>query len=79
MRFGSAARGDPLYDADVELGKLLRTIFLCDYFVNPVFPRELLRVLNRGEATNALKRAVYTGRAAYQARHEEECRPWPML
>lgn len=73
MRFGSAARGDPLYDAGVELGKLLRTIFLCDYFVNPVFRRELLRVLNRGEATNALKRALYTGRVAlYQARHEEE-------
>ena len=52
---------------------MLRTIFLCDYFVNPVFRRELLRVLNRGEATNALKRALYTGRvAAYQARHEEE-------
>jgi len=73
MRFGSAARGDPLYDAGVELGKLLRTIFLCDYFVNPVFRRELLRVLNRGEATNALKRALYTGRvAAVQARQEDE-------
>jgi hypothetical protein len=29
-----------------------------------VFRRELLRVLNRGEAVNSLKRAIYTGRVA---------------
>ena len=34
-----------------------RTVFLADYFINAVFRRELLRVLNRGEAVNALKRA----------------------
>jgi hypothetical protein len=37
----------------VHLGRLLRTVFLCDYFLNEVFRRELLRVLNRGEAVNA--------------------------
>jgi TnpA family transposase len=63
-RFGSAARGDPLYEVGVGIGRLLRTVFLADYFVNPVFRRELLRVLNRGEATNALKRLIYTGRVA---------------
>jgi hypothetical protein len=52
---------------------LMRTIFLADYFVNPAFRRELLRVLNRGEATNALKRLIYTGRVAnYQAKSEDE-------
>src|SRR3954471_22739281 len=71
--FGAAARGDSLYDAGVQGDRLLRTIFLCDYFVNPVFRRELLRVLNRGEATNTLKRAIYIGRvAAHQAKREEE-------
>ena len=55
-RFGSAARGDPVYEAGVQLGKLLRTAFLADYFVNADFRRELRRVLNRGEAVNALKR-----------------------
>src|ERR1017187_1245441 len=53
-RYGSASRGDPLYEAVVHLGRLLRTVFLCDYFINDVFRRELLRVLNRGEAVNAL-------------------------
>ena len=72
-RFGSAARGDPLYEVGVGIGRLLRTVFLADYFVNPAFRRELLRVLNRGEATNALKRLIYTGRVAnYQAKSEDE-------
>lgn len=72
-RFGSAARGDPIYDAGVQLGKLLRTVFLADYFVNASFRRELRRVLNRGEAVNALKRAIYTGRVApTQARRADE-------
>ena len=72
-RYGSAARGDPLYEAISHLGRLLRTVFLCDYFLNDVFRRELLRVLNRGEAVNALKRAIYTGRvASHQAKRPDE-------
>src|SRR3546814_4640850 len=49
-RFGSAARGDPIYEAGVQLGRLLRTAFLADYFVKDAFRNELRRVLNRGEA-----------------------------
>ena len=72
-RFGSAARGDPVYEAGVQLGKLLRTAFLADYFVKADFRRELRRVLNRGEAVNALKRSIYTGRVGLaQARRSEE-------
>jgi len=72
-RFGSAARGDPIYEAGVQLGRLLRTVFLADYFVNPAFRRELRRVLNRGEAVNALKRAIYTGRVSpAQAKRADE-------
>jgi hypothetical protein len=57
----------------VHLGRLLRTVFLCDYFLNDVFRRELLRVLNRGKAVNALKRSIYTGRvASHQAKQSEE-------
>jgi hypothetical protein len=72
-RFGSASRGDPFYEAVVHLGRLLRTVFLCDYFLNDVFRRELLRVLNRGEAVNSLRRAIYTGRvASHQAKQPDE-------
>ena len=72
-RFGSAATGDPVYDAGVQLGKLLRTSFPSDYFTNPSFRHELRRALNRGEAVNAMKRSVYTGRIApAQAKRAEE-------
>jgi TnpA family transposase len=72
-RYGSASRGDPLYEAVAHLGRLLRTVFLCDYFLNDTFRRELLRVLNRGEAVNALKRGIYTGRvASHQAKRPDE-------
>jgi TnpA family transposase len=72
-RFGSAARADPLYEALVQSGRLLRTVFLADYFVNEAFRRELLRVLNRGESVNSLKRSIYVGRvASYQARQHDE-------
>ena len=72
-RFGSAARGDPIYEADVQLGRLLRTTFLADYFLKDPFRNELRRVLNRGEAVNALKRAIYTGRVSpAQAKRTEE-------
>ena len=72
-RFGSSARGDPIYEAGVQLGRLLRTAFLADYFVNSAFRRELRRVLNRGEAVNALKRAIYTGRVSpAQAKRVDE-------
>ena len=72
-RFGSAARGDPIYEAGVQLGRLLRAAFLADYFLKDPFRNELRRVLNRGEAVNALKRAIYTGRVSpAQAKRSEE-------
>ena len=36
-RFGSTPQGDPIYEAGVQLGRLLRTAFLADYFVNTAF------------------------------------------
>jgi len=72
-RFGSAAQGDPIYEAGVQLGRLLRTAFLADYFVKDAFRNELRLVLNRGEAVNALKRAIYTGRISpAQAKRVDE-------
>lgn len=72
-RFGSAAQGDPIYEAGVQLGRLLRTAFLADYLVKDAFRNELRRVLNRGEAVNALKRAIYTGRISpAQAKRVDE-------
>lgn len=61
-RMGSAAQGDPLHKAADQLGRLLRTLFLCDFFSNPDFRREIHTLLNRGESVHQLQRAVFHGR-----------------
>jgi TnpA family transposase len=60
-RFGSAAAGDPVYETGDALGKLLRTLYLCDYLSNPVFRTEILDLLNQGEAVHSLQRAIHNG------------------
>lgn len=72
-RFGSAAAGDPIYNAGDALGKLLRTLYLCDYLSNPVFRTEILDLLNQGEAVHSLQRAIHNGMiTAKQGRTTEE-------
>lgn len=74
-KLGSAAIGDAMHKAADELGKLLRTIFLCDYFTNPVFRREIHTLLNRGESVHLMQRAIYYGRiAAERGRRRDEMR-----
>ncbi len=72
-RFGSASRKDPIYKAGTNLGKLYRTLFLCDYFTNASFRRELLRILHHGESVHTLQRAIYFGGipVARGRRHDE--------
>ncbi len=60
-RFGSAAAGDPVFEAGDELGKLLRTLYLCDFLSNPVFRADILDLLNQGEAVHSLQRAIHNG------------------
>jgi TnpA family transposase len=62
--FGRASSGDPLYRGADQLGRLLRTWFLCDFFSNPEFRREIHTILNRGESVHQLQRAVYSGKVA---------------
>lgn len=72
-RFGHASKGDPVYEAGVQLGMILRTIFFCDYYTKPRFRRELHRVLNRGEAVHTLNRAIHSGRMPhFKGRTEDE-------
>lgn len=71
QRFGSAAQGDPIYRAAQQLGRLLRTIYLCDYFTKPEFRREITRLLNRGEHVHTLQHAIHLG----AVRHDRGRRP----
>lgn len=74
-KLGSAAAGEPMHKAADELGKLLRTLFLCDYITNPEFWREIHTLLNRGESVHELQRAISYGRiAAERGRRRDEMR-----
>ncbi|MEO7056911.1 MAG: Tn3 family transposase [Caldimonas sp.] len=63
-RLGSAAVGDPLHRTAEHLGRLLRTLFLCDYLAIPDFRREIHTLLNRGESAHQLQRAIHSGHVA---------------
>ncbi|HET7879349.1 MAG TPA: Tn3 family transposase, partial [Acetobacteraceae bacterium] len=52
---------DPVYETGDALGKLLRTLYLCDYLSNPVFRTDVLDLLNQGEAVHSLQRAIHNG------------------
>lgn len=71
-KFGADAVGDGVREAGDQLGKLLRTLFLCDYYTRPDFRRELHRVLSRGEAVHVLQRAIYSGRMPHQKGRTDE-------
>ena len=57
-RFGSDAQGDPLYQAAVIFGRLVRTQYLCEYFVDSDFRDAIRRVLNHGESVHQLQRTI---------------------
>lgn len=69
----AAAVGEPLQRAADQLGRLLRTIFLCDYLSNEAFRRELHRILGHGESVHQLQRVIYFGPIPVRRarRHEE--------
>jgi len=70
-RFGAAARGQPVYEAGVHLGRLFRTIFLIDYFTIPACRHEMQHVLNRGEAVHVVQRAIHHGKIPVElTRHD---------
>ncbi|WP_162071090.1 Tn3 family transposase [Burkholderia sp. THE68] len=71
-RFGSAARGQPVYDGGVHIGRLFRSIFLIDYFTNTTFRAELQHVLNRGEAVHVVQRAIHVGRIPVELARRED-------
>jgi TnpA family transposase len=61
-RLGSAAQGELMHQAADSLGRLLRSLFLCDFWSNQDFRREIHTLLNRGESVHQLQRAVFHGR-----------------
>ncbi len=72
-RYGSAAANDPVYRAGVHLGRLILSLYLCDYFTNEEFRRIINRILVHGEAVHQLQRAIQMGSFSKPRgqRHEE--------
>jgi len=71
-RHGSAAQGTPVFECGTLVGKVVRSLFLLDYLINPAFRREVHRVLVQGEAVHLLQRALMAGRI--EARHGRSIR-----
>lgn len=73
QRFGSAARGDPIHKTGEMLGKIIRTLYLCDLLSNPSFRREIFGVLDHGESVHSLQRAIHSGAVGpKQGRRQDE-------
>lgn len=72
-RFGSASSDSPIYRAGVHLGRLVRSIYLCDYFLSEDLRRTINRILVHGEAVHTLQRAINTGTFSKpRGQHEDE-------
>lgn len=65
---GRQLRGIHLHRAAEHLGRLLRTVFVCDYIAIDDFRREIHTLLNRGQSVHQLQRAVYSGKVGARAR-----------
>jgi TnpA family transposase len=61
-KLGSYARQNSLATALREMGRIEKTVFILDYISNEALRRRIQRGLNKGEAMNALARAIFFGK-----------------
>jgi len=61
-KIGSYARQNALATALREMGRIEKTIFVLDYVSDEPLRRRIQRGLNKGEAVNALARAIFFGK-----------------
>lgn len=61
-KLGSYARKNSLAQAANEMGKIEKTIFLANYYIDELIRRRIQKGLNKGELMNALTRKVNIGK-----------------
>ncbi|HDR7634706.1 TPA: Tn3 family transposase [Bacillus mycoides] len=61
-KLGSYARQNKISMTLREIGRIEKTIFILDYVLNESLRRRVQRGLNKGEAMNALARAIFFGK-----------------
>ena len=59
-KIGSYARQNRLATALREMGRIEKTIFILDYLSSEALRRRIHRGLDKGEAMNALARAIFS-------------------
>ena len=62
LKLGSYARQNALATALREMGRIEKTIFILEYMMDKALRRRIQRGLNKGEAMNALARAIFFGK-----------------
>lgn len=60
-KLGSYARQNKVAKALREMGRIEKTIFILDYISSESIRRRIQRSLNKGDAMNALARAIFFG------------------
>lgn len=74
-RLGTQNRKNPIYFAFVELGRVVRTLFLLDYVDDVELRRTIHRATNKSEQFNGFMRLVFFGGegvVAENMRHEQQ-------
>jgi TnpA family transposase len=74
-RLGTQNRKNPIYFAFVELGKVIRTLFLLDYVDDMELRKTIHRATNKSEQFNGFMRLVFFGGegvVAENMRHEQQ-------
>jgi len=61
-KLGSYTRQNKVAKALREIGRIEKTIFILDYLSDKTMRRRIQRGLNKGEAMNALARAIFFGK-----------------
>jgi len=61
-KIGSYSRQNSLATALREIGRIEKTLFILDYISSEALRRRIQRGLNKGEAMNALARAIFFGK-----------------
>ncbi|ARK29669.1 Tn3 transposase DDE domain protein [Halalkalibacter krulwichiae] len=61
-KLGSYSRQNSLATTLREMGRIDKTLFILDYISSETLRRRIQRGLNKGEAMNALARAIFFGK-----------------
>jgi TnpA family transposase len=69
-RFNTYSRRNSTYRGIVELGKVAKTNFLCEYLSSPDLRREIQQGLNKVEAWNSLSTFICYGKAGQVTEHQ---------